>query len=78
MDTDTYALRFFNILADNDVREGLKAFSDWPTFPQLYTNGELVGGLDIVCSFSISTSLVTLSHHSPVCIPVQQVWGLTI
>ncbi|KIX02266.1 Grx4 family monothiol glutaredoxin [Rhinocladiella mackenziei CBS 650.93] len=39
---------FFNILADNDVREGLKAFSDWPTFPQLYTNGELVGGLDIV------------------------------
>ncbi|KIW91706.1 Grx4 family monothiol glutaredoxin [Cladophialophora bantiana CBS 173.52] len=40
--------RFFNILADNDVREGLKVFSDWPTFPQLYTNGELVGGLDIV------------------------------
>merc|ERR1711939_405856 len=39
---------FFNILADNDVREGLKVFSDWPTFPQLYTNGELVGGLDIV------------------------------
>ncbi|EXJ90337.1 hypothetical protein A1O1_03436 [Capronia coronata CBS 617.96] len=39
---------FFNILADSDVREGLKAFSDWPTFPQLYTNGELVGGLDII------------------------------
>ncbi|KIW32735.1 Grx4 family monothiol glutaredoxin [Cladophialophora immunda] len=39
---------FFNILADNDVREGLKVFSDWPTFPQLYTDGELVGGLDIV------------------------------
>ncbi|EXJ80779.1 hypothetical protein A1O3_07063 [Capronia epimyces CBS 606.96] len=39
---------FFNILADNDVREGLKVFSDWPTFPQLYTNGELIGGLDIV------------------------------
>ncbi|KAK4940599.1 glutaredoxin [Elasticomyces elasticus] len=39
---------FFNILADSDVREGLKTFSDWPTFPQLYTNGELVGGLDIV------------------------------
>lgn len=40
--------RFFNILADNDVREGLKTYSDWPTFPQLYTDGELVGGLDIV------------------------------
>jgi len=39
---------FFNILADNDVREGLKVFSDWPTFPQLYTDGELIGGLDIV------------------------------
>lgn len=44
---DSYS-SFFNILADNDVREGLKAFSDWPTFPQLYTNGELIGGLDIV------------------------------
>lgn len=41
-------LGFFNILADDDVRQGLKEFSDWPTFPQLYTNGELVGGLDIV------------------------------
>ena len=40
--------RFFNILADNDVREGLKLYSDWPTFPQLYTDGELIGGLDIV------------------------------
>jgi len=39
---------FFNILADDDVRQGLKEFSDWPTFPQLYANGELVGGLDIV------------------------------
>ncbi|KAJ9609457.1 glutaredoxin [Cladophialophora chaetospira] len=39
---------FFNILADDEVRQGLKAFSDWPTFPQLYTNGELIGGLDIV------------------------------
>ena len=39
---------FFNILADDEVRQGLKEFSDWPTFPQLYTQGELVGGLDIV------------------------------
>lgn len=42
------AISFFNILADSDVREGLKAYSDWPTFPQLYTNGDLIGGLDIV------------------------------
>ncbi|KAL9130057.1 MAG: hypothetical protein Q9217_001661 [Psora testacea] len=39
---------FFNILADEDVRQGLKEWSDWPTFPQLYLQGELVGGLDIV------------------------------
>jgi Grx4 family monothiol glutaredoxin len=42
---------FFNILADEDVRQGLKEFADWPTFPQLWVQGELVGGLDIV-SFS--------------------------
>lgn len=39
---------FFNILADEDVRQGLKVFADWPTFPQLWVDGELVGGLDIV------------------------------
>ncbi|KAI9856964.1 MAG: monothiol glutaredoxin grx4 [Trichoglossum hirsutum] len=39
---------FFNILADDEVRQGLKTFADWPTFPQLWVAGELVGGLDIV------------------------------
>lgn len=39
---------FFNILADDEVRQGLKEFADWPTFPQLWTDGELMGGLDIV------------------------------
>ncbi|OAD79737.1 hypothetical protein PHYBLDRAFT_139764 [Phycomyces blakesleeanus NRRL 1555(-)] len=38
----------FNILADEDVRQGLKAYSDWPTYPQVYIDGELIGGLDIV------------------------------
>ncbi|EPB90685.1 glutaredoxin [Mucor circinelloides] len=38
----------FNILADEDVRQGLKAYSDWPTYPQVYVNGELMGGLDII------------------------------
>ncbi|KAJ3051226.1 Glutaredoxin 3 [Rhizophlyctis rosea] len=38
----------FNILADEDVRSGLKKFSNWPTFPQVYINGELIGGLDIL------------------------------
>jgi len=38
----------FDILTDNEVRQGLKKYSDWPTYPQLYSNGELIGGLDIV------------------------------
>jgi monothiol glutaredoxin len=37
-----------NILADNEIREGLKEYSSWPTFPQLYVDGKLVGGCDIV------------------------------
>ena len=43
---------FFNILADDDVRQGLKEYSEWPTFPQVYCDGELVGGLDIVSDFN--------------------------
>ncbi|KAF3219195.1 monothiol glutaredoxin grx4 [Orbilia oligospora] len=39
---------FFNILKDDEVRQGLKEYSDWPTYPQLYHEGNLVGGLDIV------------------------------
>ena len=38
----------FNILEDEEVRQGLKTYSDWPTYPQLYVDGDLVGGLDIV------------------------------
>ncbi len=38
----------FNILSDMDIREGLKQYSNWPTYPQLYVKGELIGGNDIV------------------------------
>ncbi|CAI9292718.1 unnamed protein product [Lactuca saligna] len=38
----------FDILSDNEVREGLKKFSNWPTYPQLYCKGELLGGSDII------------------------------
>jgi len=38
----------FDILSDESVRQGLKTYSNWPTYPQLYVNGELIGGLDIV------------------------------
>ena len=38
----------YNVLDDAELRQGLKEFSNWPTFPQLYVDGELVGGCDIV------------------------------
>jgi len=40
--------RAINIFEDPELREALKEFSHWPTYPQLYVNGELVGGCDIV------------------------------
>ncbi|XP_048407088.1 glutaredoxin 3 isoform X2 [Stegostoma tigrinum] len=49
----------FDILEDEEVRQGLKTFSNWPTYPQLYVNGELVGGLDIVKELEISGELLS-------------------
>lgn len=40
--------RDINILEDDDLRQGIKDFTDWPTIPQLYVKGEFVGGCDIV------------------------------
>jgi monothiol glutaredoxin len=37
-----------DVLADPEIREGIKTYSNWPTVPQLYINGEFVGGADIV------------------------------
>ena len=37
-----------DILTDEEVRQGLKSFSNWPTYPQVYVKGNLVGGLDII------------------------------
>jgi len=36
----------FNVLADPDLREGIKSYSNWPTIPQVYVNGEFIGGCD--------------------------------
>jgi Grx4 family monothiol glutaredoxin len=48
LNNESISYAYFDILGDNEVREGLKKFSDWPTYPQLYVKGTLVGGLDIV------------------------------
>ena len=49
-----------NILEDPGLRQGLKEYSNWPTFPQLYVKGELVGGCDIVREMYESGELETL------------------
>ena len=41
-------LKTFNVLEDEEVRQGIKDYAQWPTIPQLYVNGEFVGGSDIV------------------------------
>ncbi|MFZ9001151.1 MAG: Grx4 family monothiol glutaredoxin [Bacteriovoracaceae bacterium] len=38
----------FDVLSDMDIRQGIKDFSNWPTIPQLYVNGEFIGGCDII------------------------------
>ncbi|XP_034030091.1 glutaredoxin 3 [Thalassophryne amazonica] len=60
----------FDVLSDEEVRQGLKTYSNWPTYPQLYVTGELVGGLDIVKELAESGELentcpkaVTLEHR---------------
>ena len=50
----------FNILEDEDVRQGIKDFSNWPTIPQLYINGEFVGGSDIMLDMYQSGELQKL------------------
>ena len=49
-----------NVLQSDDLRQGVKAFSDWPTIPQLYVKGEFVGGSDIVREMFQSGELKTL------------------
>ncbi len=49
-----------DVLADQDVRQGIKAYSDWPTIPQLYVNGEFVGGSDIMMEMFESGELKQL------------------
>ena len=46
-----------NVLADAEIRQGIKDFSDWPTIPQLYVKGEFVGGCDIITEMTLSGEL---------------------
>lgn len=53
-----------NVLDDDDIRQGIKDFSDWPTIPQLYVKGEFIGGCDIVREmYETGELLEMLSTH---------------
>ena len=49
-----------NVLEDQDIREGVKAYANWPTIPQLYVNGEFIGGSDIMTEMYQSGELQQL------------------
>lgn len=53
-----------NILADQELRQGLKELSNWPTYPQLYVDGKLVGGCDIIMQLNDSGELSTILSPS--------------
>lgn len=55
----------YDVLADNEIRQGLKEYSNWPTFPQLYVDGELVGGCDIVTELYQRGELQPLIAKTP-------------
>jgi len=50
----------FNIFDDENIRQGVKEYGDWPTIPQLYVNGELVGGCDIITELDQTGELVKI------------------
>ena len=53
-----------NVLDDDEIRQGIKDFSDWPTIPQLYVKGEFIGGCDIVREmYETGELLEMLSTH---------------
>ena len=57
-----------NVLEDDNLRQGIKDFTQWPTVPQLYVKGEFVGGSDIVREMAVSGELETLLKEKDVAV----------
>ncbi|MBO6854882.1 MAG: Grx4 family monothiol glutaredoxin [Marivivens sp.] len=55
-----------NVLADEEIRQGIKDYSDWPTIPQLYVKGEFIGGCDIITEMTLSGELDQLFESNGV------------
>ncbi|MEM9194797.1 MAG: Grx4 family monothiol glutaredoxin [Myxococcota bacterium] len=65
--------RTVDVLADPEIREGIKAFSDWPTIPQLYVKGKFVGGSDIVSQMQASGELSEVLGQGPLAMMTPEV-----
>ncbi|ESK93178.1 monothiol glutaredoxin-5 [Moniliophthora roreri MCA 2997] len=66
-------MQTYNVLADSELRQDIKEFSDWPTIPQLYVNGEFVGGCDILLSMHQSGELEKFLTENKVITPEEQI-----
>jgi monothiol glutaredoxin len=62
---DTKAIQTVNVLEDDEVRQGIKEYSNWPTIPQLYVKGEFIGGSDIMMEMYESGELVQALGTTP-------------
>jgi len=62
LDENGVRFGFFNILEDEEVRQGLKKFSNWPTYPQVYAHGELLGGLDVCKELAEGGELTNIGY----------------
>jgi len=62
----------FNVLEDNDLRQGIKDYSNWQTIPQLYVNKEFVGGCDILMSMHSSGELADLFEKADVLVAEEE------
>ncbi|RLV92670.1 Monothiol glutaredoxin-5 mitochondrial [Spathaspora sp. JA1] len=59
----------YNVLEDQELREAIKEYSNWPTIPQLYVNGEFVGGCDIITSMAQTGELGELLESNDALVP---------
>ena len=55
-----------NVLADENIRQGIKDYSDWPTIPQLYVKGEFIGGCDIITEMTMTGELDTMFDENEI------------
>lgn len=61
---ETKDISTVNVLEDQEIRQGIKDYSNWPTIPQLYVQGEFIGGSDIMNEMNESGELKTLLEQS--------------